>query len=126
MNCRSVANILDLYLEKRLSPPRMSRIAAHLKDCSGCRGLLEKLSPIQKKPQMPPADFKDKLKKILADPETPLFPKDRVRLAPSRQAAQALAAAAIYICLVLIFNRLAPGAPSQQNSGHGSVVRSLP
>jgi anti-sigma factor RsiW len=46
--CWNVKNILDLYLDKRLTAGAASRVAAHLKDCESCAAEAEDLGGVSR------------------------------------------------------------------------------
>lgn len=63
MNCFSVAGLLDLHREGRLSPARSERVKAHLAACPACSALY---APVAARAAAPaPASFKDRLKKAV-------------------------------------------------------------
>ncbi|MBI3549171.1 MAG: zf-HC2 domain-containing protein [Elusimicrobia bacterium] len=46
LRCWSVQNLLDLYVDRRLSPRRQASVAAHLKDCKDCRAIAAQMGPV--------------------------------------------------------------------------------
>ena len=119
MHCNSVANILDLYTERRLTEFRMVEVEAHLGRCKSCSrkadsagGLSTLLAGAQG--SRAPKTLKENLLKALS-------PKNvRMALPPSPahsfngEAAPVLAAAALYACLAILGYWIGPGVPSQQ------------
>ena len=47
MDCASVENILDLYIDKRLTPRRMRGVEAHLQGCPVCLKLYGEQSSLR-------------------------------------------------------------------------------
>ncbi len=46
MNCAAVVNVIDLYLESRLSPGRTDEVAAHRDGCAACRAMGSPVLPV--------------------------------------------------------------------------------
>jgi predicted anti-sigma-YlaC factor YlaD len=47
MACWSVKNVLDLYVDSRLTPATKSRVEAHLSSCASCRDAAQALAPLK-------------------------------------------------------------------------------
>lgn len=122
MNCESVANVRDLYAEGRLTPSRQAQVAVHLKACPACADRLRS-EPLAAIAAPPPKDFKEKLKKSLAQPR-PEPATFRIEFSDW----PVLASAAAVAALALILSVAGPGVASQQYGGSGIIaaVESLP
>ena len=116
MNCHSFINVLDLYVEGRLSTRRMKAATAHLDGCAACRALAapvaETAAPVFRAPESLKARLRLAAK---AAPETPAkAPASDLSLWPREARGVALAAAALALVGLFIATT---GAPSQSAGG---------
>lgn len=108
INCWSFANVLDLYVDKRLTPFMMANVGRHLETCAGCKQLAAELAPI-KAPSTavaPPPGLADSILKAFEEGAAPAQSAFSFRLAPAQIAAM------LYL-MILAGAHTAPGAPHQ-------------
>ena len=122
--CAKVANLMDLYVEGRLSPSWMKKAAAHLKDCPSCRKLYEEQKPPKSPALKAPADLKARLKAAAASPKSE--PASASRVALPSGGFRYLAAALLYAGLLLLLNWFGPGETTQAPPEAVPMVRLLP
>lgn len=118
--CWSVRNVLDLFIDHRLTRDAEHWVAEHLQDCPSCRDRAEALAPV---PGMRaaavelPAGLKESILEAFENEETARG------WTPGLQPAQALA---LVYCLALAGLHAVDRPPSQANapeSGVESVTR---
>lgn len=114
LRCWSVRNVLDLYVDGRLTEAAAARVASHLKTCSACRAEEAELRPVPagKKLQAPEGLAESILEKLAEgsapkEPAPPLW--EGLRLSPAQ------AAALVYIA-VLAGGHALPGVYSQAHA----------
>ena len=113
--CWGVRNILDLYVDGRLSAARETQVRAHLDDCAACRLQAKPMLGIRALlkrsggPQVPAGLAEAILKRLEAEPESAAAEAAEPwawRLSPAQ------AAAMVYLALLAAGNA-GPGLPSQ-------------
>ncbi|MBI4423899.1 MAG: zf-HC2 domain-containing protein [Elusimicrobia bacterium] len=120
--CWSSRNVLDLYIDRRLTPRARARVAAHLEGCEACRREARALAPVRSAKaglRPPPGLAEAILAQLESGAEPAAAPAGSLRLAPAQ------AAALVYLGL-LAANHAAPGLPSQGAPGSPSLVEEQP
>ncbi|MDE2143183.1 MAG: zf-HC2 domain-containing protein [Elusimicrobia bacterium] len=121
MNCHSFVNVMDLYVEGRLTARRNAAATAHLASCADCRA---KAAPsVSPSTARAPQSLKDKLMAAAKTPhaDSPA-PAPGLALWPSEARGVALAAALLLLVGLLI---AATGVPSQ-SSGDSLAAMEVP
>lgn len=112
LRCWSVRNVLDLYVDGRLTERAAARVAAHLEECANCRAEADALKPVSadlaEKVEVPEGLAEAILEKLGTE-ERPA-PAPALRELISLEPAQALAL--VYLT-ALIGGHALPGVPSQ-------------
>ncbi|MFH2202625.1 MAG: zf-HC2 domain-containing protein [Elusimicrobiota bacterium] len=121
--CWSVRNILDLYVDDRLTAGAARRVKTHLKECEECRAEHEALMPVVRSGEINievPAGLTEsilkKLREESAPAEAPLELREALRLSPAQ------ACSLVYCALLLSAHALPGGQPSQAHSGEAARV----
>ena len=110
MNCHSFINVLDLYLEKRLSPRRMKAAEKHIAQCLDCRTVAGPRAPAAA--VRAPETLKARLLSAAKASANPNLESGRISLWPREARAIAVAAAGLMILAGII---QIVGMPSQNN-----------
>ena len=89
MACWSIRNVLDLYVDARLSPSALKRAGGHLAACEDCRRVERSLRPVRvtKGSIAPPPGLADAIVKQFESQAEPRPLIYSLRLAPSQAAA---------------------------------------
>lgn len=119
-----MANLMDLYVEGRLSPSLTKKAAAHIKDCATCRKLYEEQRPLKGPGLRAPAGLKERLKAAAASRKSEPLSAGRPVI-PSG-AWRYLAAALLFAAIFLLVNWFGPGETSQAPLSMVPMVRLVP
>ena len=121
MACWSSRNVLDLYVDGRLTAAQTARVREHLHGCAECAREERALRPVKLDlPVEVPAGLVESiLKKFEEGAEPRAFARPAWRLQPAQ------AAAFVYLALLASGN-LAPGAVSQGLPGTNDIFLTLP
>jgi len=122
--CASMANLMDLYVEGRLSPSSMKKAAAHIKDCSRCRKLYEEQRPLKGPALGAPAGLKARLKAAAASPRSEPLSAGRPGIPAA--AIRSLAAALLCAAVLMLVNWFGPGETTQAPPSTVPMVRLVP
>jgi anti-sigma factor RsiW len=114
MNCETVRNIEDLYIEGRLTVSRKEQVEAHLKDCAACSEKAKRANPLSglhgvKAPQA----LKERMKKLLANLETAAPVNKSKTFSVDSEFWPVAASIAISLILALLLAWAGPGVTSQ-------------
>lgn len=121
MACWTSRNVLDLYVDGRLTAAQSARVREHLKDCAECAREEKVLRPVKfEVPVEVPAGLVDSILKKLEEGAEP-----RAVLRPAWRLQPAQAAAFVYLAL-LAGGNLAPGIASQGLPGTDDIFLTLP
>ena len=112
IRCWSVKNVLDLYVDGRLTDEAAARVRTHLKDCPSCRREAEALAPADipsSEVRVPEGLVDSIMDRLEEESRVPAAsPWAELRLTPAQ------AAAMVYLLLMTGAHAL-PGVPSQSS-----------